>query len=155
MLNAMDLQLGEISHTIQLAIAPVFLLTGVGTNLMVLTNRLGRIIDRARLLEDRFPEASTQEQEHFDEELGRLVRRAHLINRAITLSTSSALLVCIVIAALFIGDIYNLGLGKIIASLFVLAMMTLIGAFIFLLREIFIATRTLYFRRPHRSGRAG
>lgn len=155
MLNAMDLQLGEISHTIQLAIAPVFLLTGVGTNLMVLTNRLGRIIDRARYLEDRFPDASTQEQAHYDIELGRLGRRAHLINRAITLSTSSALLVCIVIASLFIGDIFDLGLGKMIAMLFVLAMMTLIGGFIYLLREIFIATRTLSFRRPFLPERQG
>jgi hypothetical protein len=152
MLNAMNLQLGEVSHTIQLAIAPVFLLTGVGTNLMVLTNRLGRIIDRARSLEDRFPDASTQEQARFDEELGYLVRRAHLINRAITLSTSSALLVCIVIAALFIGDVYDLDLGKSIASLFVLAMVTLIGSFIFLLREIFVATQMLYFRRPGQGG---
>lgn len=146
----MDIQLGDVSHVIQLAIAPVFLLTGVGTNLMVLTNRLGRIIDRARLLEDRFPDASTHEQAQFDSELDRLVQRAHLINRAITLSTSSALLVCIVIASLFLGDIFQLRLAKIIATLFVLAMVTLIGSFIYLLREIFIATWTLSFRRPYK-----
>jgi len=147
----MDIQLGEVSHVIQLAIAPVFLLTGVGTNLMVLTNRLGRIIDRARLLEDRFPDVSTHEQAQFDTELDSLVQRAHLINRAITLSTSSALLVCIVIASLFLGDIFQLRLANIIATLFVLAMVTLIGSFIYLLREIFIAMLTLSFRRPYQS----
>jgi hypothetical protein len=150
MLNALDIPLGEISHTIQLAIAPVFLLTGIGTNLAVLTNRLGRIIDRARSLEDRFPDASTQEQAQYDAELDKLVQRAHLINRAITLSTSSALLICIVIATLFVGDTFDLALAKVIAALFVLAMVTLIGSFIYLLREIFIATRTLSFRRPYR-----
>ncbi|HYD79073.1 MAG TPA: DUF2721 domain-containing protein [Paucimonas sp.] len=149
----MEIQLGDIGHIIQLAIAPVFLLTGVGTNLMVLTNRLGRIIDRARNLEDRFPEASTREQAQFDTELGKLVQRAHLINRAITLSTSSALLVCIVIVALFVGDTLDLALGKLIATLFVLAMIALIGSFIFLLREIFIATRALSFRRPQLASR--
>jgi hypothetical protein len=149
----MDIQLGEVSHIIQLAIAPVFLLTGVGTNLMVLTNRLGRIIDRARSLEDRFPNVSTHEQAQFDSELDRLVERAHLINRAITLSTSSALLVCIVIAALFVGDTFQLALAKVIATLFVTAMLTLIGSFIYLLREIFIATKTLSFRRPYQPGR--
>jgi len=144
----MELQLGDISHTIQLAIAPVFLLTGVGTNLAVLTNRLARIIDRARTLEDRFPQASELEQRQFDSELARLARRAHLINRAITLSTSSALLVCLVIAALFVGSALDLPLGKFIGAMFVLSMITLIGAFIYLLREIFIATRSLSFRRP-------
>ena len=49
----MNIQVGDVGHIIQLAIAPVFLLTGVCTNLMVLTNRLARIIDRSRVLEDR------------------------------------------------------------------------------------------------------
>ena len=47
----MEIQVGDIGHIIQLSVAPVFLLTGVGTNLMVLTNRLGRITDRSRVLE--------------------------------------------------------------------------------------------------------
>jgi hypothetical protein len=146
-LFATDIQLGDVSHIIQLAVAPVFLLTGVGTNLMVLTNRLARIIDRSRVLEERYPKASHLEQLHYEAELTTLYRRIHLINRAITLSTSSALLVCLVIAALFLGDAFNLGLAKFIASLFVLAMLTLIGSFIYLLREILVATKTIYSRR--------
>jgi hypothetical protein len=147
----MDIQLGDVSHIIQLAIAPVFLLTGIGTNLMVLTNRLARIIDRSRVLEERWPDASQVEQGNYNSELETLHSRAHLINRAITLSTSSALLVCLVIAALFLGDALDLALAKFIASLFVLTMLTLIGSFIYLLREIFIATRTLSIRRPSAS----
>ncbi|HJV80195.1 DUF2721 domain-containing protein [Noviherbaspirillum sp.] len=142
----MDIQLGDISHIIQLAIAPVFLLTGVGTNLTVLTNRLARIIDRSRILEDRIATTTGADHSEAYQELATLYRRAHLINHAITLSTSCALLVCIVIAALFIGDALNLELAKVIALCFVLGMFALIGSFVFLLREIFVATRNLSMR---------
>lgn len=144
----MDIQLGDISHTIQLAVAPVFLLTGVGTNLAVLTNRLARIIDRSRILEDRIHAgaAGQVEQAEAAAELEALYQRAHLINRAITLSTSCALLVCFVVAALFVGDALALQLAKFIALMFVLGMLSLIGSFICLLREIFIATRTMSIR---------
>lgn len=139
----MDIQLGDISHIIQLAIAPVFLLTGVGTKLAVLTNRLARIIDRSRVIENRCHEGGDAEAQA---ELDALYRRAHLINRAITLSTACGLLVCVVIAALFIGDALNLALAKFIALCFVLGMFSLIGSFVYLLREIFIATKTLSLR---------
>lgn len=142
----MQIQLGDISHIIQLAIAPVFLLTGVGTNLLVLTNRLARIIDRSRVLEDRIDAAVKEEQVRSLNELVILYRRAHLINRAITLSTTCALLICVVIAALFIGDALGLGLATFIAMLFVLAMLALIGSFVYLLREIFVATGNMSMR---------
>jgi hypothetical protein len=142
----MDIQLGDVGHIIQLSVAPVFLLAGVGTNLMVLTNRLARIIDRSRILEDRLTPNNTSHP-HDHHELDVLYSRGHLINSAITLSTSCALLICVVIAALFIGDALNISLNNLIALLFVLAMFALIGSFIYFLREIFIATRTLTLRR--------
>lgn len=149
----MNIQLGDIGHIIQLAIAPVFLLTGVGTKLTVLTNRLSRIIDRTRVLEDRIHSTSAADHTHAYAELAALYRRTHLINRAITLSTSCGLLVCIVIAALFFGAAFNLDLAKFIALCFVLGMFALIGSFVYLLREIFVATRTLSMRKvgapPH------
>ena len=139
----MNIHLGDINHIIQLAIAPVFLLTGVGTKLAVLTNRLARIIDRSRVLEDRLSAAGGTGFTEVHSELLTLYRRAHLINRAITLSTCCGLLVCIVIAALFIGDALDLGLATFIAFCFVLGMFSLIGSFVYLLREIFVATQTL------------
>lgn len=142
----MEIQLGDISHIIQLSIAPVFLLTGVGTKLAVLTNRLARIIDRSRILEDRLKSTGDTHSSETHAELITLYRRAHLINRAITLSTSCGLLVCVVIAALFIGDALKLALAKFIALCFVLGMFALIGSFMYLLREIFIATQTLSMR---------
>lgn len=133
----MNIQLGDIGHTIQLAIAPVFLLTGVSTMLVVLTNRLARIIDRSRALEDRL---DVGYNENYLNELDILYKRSHLINVAIALSTACGLLVCIVIAMLFIGDTTNVALDKYVAGLFVIAMGTLIGSFVYLLREIFIAS---------------
>lgn len=143
----MDIQLGDVSHIIQLAIAPVFLLTGVGTKLTVLTNRLGRIIDRSRVLEDRVAADGSINVED-RAEINVLYQRGHLINRAITLSTACGLLVCVVIATLFVGDALGLAFGKFIASLFVLAMLSLIGSFYYFMREIVIATATLTMRRP-------
>ena len=143
----MTLHIGDIGHIIQLAIAPVFLVTGVGTNLLVLTNRLARIIDRSRLLEDRLDSSPNA---GYSEELDTLYRRSHLINYAITLSTACGLLVCLVIAMLFIGDTLNLALDNYIAAFFVLGMLTLIGSFVYLLSEIFIASHSLRARRHAR-----
>ena len=138
----MAIQPGEIGHIIQLSIAPVFLLTGVGTNMLVLTNRLARIIDRTRTLEERLDEGavSASSRAKIIEELEVLFRRARKINRAIFLSTSCALLICLVVAILFVADAMDLKLVTPIASLFVLAMVSLTGSFVFLLREILIAT---------------
>ncbi|MBC3809843.1 DUF2721 domain-containing protein [Undibacterium sp. CY21W] len=136
----MSLQLGDVSHIIQLAIAPVFLLTGVGTKLAVLTSRLARIIDRARVVENLLQTNATV---GLEEELVELFQRSHLINRAITLSTTCGLLICLVIAALFVGDAIGLNLDKLIAGLFVGGILSLIGSFVYFMSEIIVATRTL------------
>jgi hypothetical protein len=133
----MNIQISDIGHIIQLAIAPVFLLTGVATKLSVLTNRLARIIDRTRVLEDRLTISPNGD---YTEEIEVLYRRSHLINYAITASTACGLLVCLVIAMLFLGDTTNLPLDQYIAGMFVFAMLALIGSFVSLLREIFIAS---------------
>ena len=146
----MEIRLGEIGHIIQLSIAPVFLLTGVGTNMLVLTNRLARIIDRSRALEERGESVDIQiPDDRREQEMEILFRRAQKINRAITLSTTCALLICVVVAALFLGDALNLRLGTLIATLFVLAMVALTGSFIYLLREILLATEFLDAQRAH------
>lgn len=142
-----NLQLGDVGHIIQLSVAPVFLLAGVGTNLMVLTNRLARIIDRSRVIEDLLQAENKDTRvgahQEYLRELDELYDRTHLINRAITLSTSCALFICLVIASLFLGDTTGLGLDKLIAALFVGGILALVGSFIYFLREIFVATKTL------------
>lgn len=143
----MEIQVGDIGHIIQLSVAPVFLLTGVGTNLMVLTNRLGRITDRSRVLEDKLRTIDPVHHAELKAELVTLYPRAHLINLAITLSTACALLVSLVIISLFLGDALQLELSKFIAAFFILAMLCLVGSFLSLFREILVATTSLYERR--------
>jgi hypothetical protein len=140
----MDFRAGDIAHIIQLAIAPVFLLTGVGAMLAVLTNRLARIIDRTRVLDDRLTAATNDEDL---EEMAVLLDRWHLINFAIGLATACGLLICLVIMALFIGGALGLAFGQFIAALFVFAMVALIGSFCYLLREILVASKNLRLRR--------
>jgi hypothetical protein len=129
----MNLQLSDIGEAIQLAIAPVFLLAGVGTMLVVLTNRLGRLIDRSRVLEDRL---KAQPDNDCVAELLSLYHRARLINVGITAGTACGLLVCVVIAMLFLGDTTDLPLDRYIALCFVGGMLALIVGFVYLMREI-------------------
>jgi hypothetical protein len=142
-LMSMHIEISDIGHIIQLSVAPVFLLTGVGTNLTVLTNRLGRIVDRSRILEDRLRMPDDAHHAEYQGELDTLYARSHLINRAITLSTACALMVSLVIVALFVGDALNIDLSKFIAASFVLAMVCLVASFVFLLREILVATQPM------------
>jgi hypothetical protein len=135
----------DIAHAIQLAVAPVFLLSGVGVSLGVLATRLSRIIDRARFLEEQAQGSEAACQAIRTAELGTLSRRAHLVNRAITLFTACALLICLLIATLFLGALLHLELVAPLAGLFIAAMVALIVGYLHFLREIFLATRTLRF----------
>ena len=100
-------RVAAIAHVIQLAVAPVFLLMGVTAMLGVLMNRLGRIIDRGRRLEVLPAELSPERRASANAELVLLVRRARLVNWAVSLCTSCALLICAVIAALFLGAFFE------------------------------------------------
>lgn len=140
---ASETAVASIAHVIQLAIAPVFLVSGIGALLGVLTNRLARIVDRARVLEAQLPEAATARREELRSALNRLAVRARLISWAISLCTGSALLVCAVIVVLFIGTSIDTNLGPAIAVGFVTAMLSLIGGLLCFLREIYLATRQL------------
>src|SRR5215213_2087212 len=96
-------QVVALGHVIQLAVAPVFLLTGVSGLLGVLTNRLARIIDRARYLEESARVGEGGEQERIHQELRLLSHRARLINTAVSLCTLCALLICAVICCVVRG----------------------------------------------------
>tara|TARA_R110001599_G_scaffold64023_3_gene178718 strand:- start:314776 stop:315225 length:450 start_codon:yes stop_codon:yes gene_type:complete len=140
----MDIQLSDVGHIIQLSVAPVFLLTGVGSTMMVLTNRLARIVDRSRVLEEKLGAVEDATRIACQNELHILYARAHMINRAIILSVACAFMVSLVIVSLFVGDAFSLELSKVIASFFVLGMLCLLGSFSFLLREILTATQVMY-----------
>ncbi|MBD2859778.1 DUF2721 domain-containing protein [Spongiibacter sp. KMU-158] len=132
-----------ISHAIQQAVAPVFLLAGIGAMLNVLTNRLARIIDRSRLLHARLESVSEEKAKVIHQELAVLTKRGRVVHRAIGFATTSALLVCVVIAVLFISAIAQWSSGVVVVGLFVLAMGCLIIALSGFLREIQLATRVM------------
>jgi hypothetical protein len=125
-----------VAHVIQLSVGPVFLLTGIGAMLSVLTSRLARVVDRFRTLNN------TQDDERiaYQQEMTRLLSWARWIHWAISLCTVSALLICIVIAALFVGSELNIDPSNAISILFILAMLALITGLLCFLREIFLAT---------------
>ncbi len=137
-----DTAMTAVAHVIQLSVAPVFMLTGIGAMLGVMTNRLARIIDRSRVLEVQMPvEASAKAL--IDAELRALFRRGKYVNLAITLCTITALLISSVIAILFLGAFSAFDASIPVAVLFVTAMLTLIVALIFFLKEILIATASM------------
>ena len=134
--------LGDIAHVIQLAIAPVFLLTAVATILNVLTGRLARSVDRRRSLAAALPRLEGDVAELARREVEFEVRRIGLIYRAITLAVLCALLVAGLISIAFIDAFLAWDLRKLIALLFVLAMLALMASLGIFLREIFLSVNS-------------
>lgn len=135
-----------VAHTIQLAVAPVFLLAGIGSMLNVLTARLGRVIDRARWLEAGFSGFDEATRALAVEELGVLDRRMAVCHRAITCCTASALFVCLVVAILFLADIADRSFARTVAGLFIFAMGLIVVGLLYFLAEIRLATRSVRVR---------
>ncbi len=135
---------GDITHAIQLALAPVFLLTGIAGLLNVMAGRLARIIDRGRsLTEQALPPQHLQSPDTLHKELTRLERRRHYASSAITACTCSALLVCMVVAVIFLQVLLQAELKWIISGLFTASTLTLIVGLGYFLREVHLATRTV------------
>lgn len=136
-------QLLVVGEAIRLAVAPVFLLSGIGVFLTVLTNRLARLVDRARKLEDIARQAEAADRRDLDEQLRVMAYRSRLMNRAITLITVSALLVALVVVLLFLGEFLAFNAAGPIAGLFIAAMLAFIVALVYFLREVFLAISAL------------
>ena len=140
----METHLTDITRVIQLAIAPVFLLTAIGTLITALNNRLGRVIDRRRVLHDRLRsggDGTNPSQEHHEwrQEWGILSRRIRLIYFAMLSAGLGALLVCLVVAGAFVGALVATDLSRAVAVLFILAMFAVTAAIAMFLREVFLA----------------
>lgn len=139
-----NLGISGIAHAIQLAVAPVFLLSGVGAMLAVITNRLARIVDRARALE-RVTHNDPDRADAARAELAVVARRGRVVSWSIALCTTTALLIAAVIASLFLGAFFGFDASVAVALLFIAAMLALIAALACFLREVFLATATLRF----------
>ena len=141
MQNAADIT--TVAHVIQLAVAPVFLLTGIGAILAVITNRIARIVDRSRVLGN----LADQTQPAVKNEIAMLARRARWVHWSVSLCTMSALFICIVIAALFLGSETGTDPSRVVSLFFISAMLALIFGLLCFLREIFLATGNVEMRK--------
>ncbi len=135
-----------IAQTIQLSLSPVFMLAGIGALLNVLAGRLSRVIDRARALELLHPRSSGPEHERHVMELRLLDRRMSIINAALFLAVSSAIMTCLVVALLFVAELAKLHFGTLVALSFILAMVLLIAALVSFMVEVRVSLRAIHIR---------
>jgi hypothetical protein len=135
--------ISAVAHTIQLAVAPVFLLAGIGGILNVVATRLARVVDRVRLLESDVPNADEALRSQELAELAILDRRMSICHLSIGLCTASALLICIVVMILFLAGLTDLRFAVPVSLLFIAAMVCLTSSLLLFLAEITIATRSV------------
>jgi hypothetical protein len=144
-MNSTDI-ISEIAKAIQLALGPVFLLTGIAGMLNVMSGRLSRIIDRGRSLTERPELMAMYDPTEIHNELLMLERRRHITSRAITMFTIAALLVCLVIVTLFLEAMFIVRLNWLIGVLFILATFGLVVGLGYFLREVQLASHTVRIR---------
>lgn len=135
-----------IAQTIQLSLAPVFLLAGIGAVLNVIAGRLARVVDRARALERLHPRSSGPEHDRHVWELRLLDRRMSVINAALFLCVTSAVAICTVVALLFVAELANLHIGTIVALIFILAMALLVAGLVMFMIEVRMSLRATHIR---------
>ena len=141
--------LDTVSHGIQLAVAPVFLLTAVAAMIGTVAGRLARIIDRARVLEDRIEAAQDGDPVAAAyAELGQLRTRGRLVNACIALLTFCAILIGLTIVALFIGETTEMQIFRLATIFFLAGVVIFLLALLCFLAETLLATRMLKFGRP-------
>ena len=136
---------GLIAHAIQLAIAPVFLMTGIAGLLNVIATRLARVIDRARSFESMWPTLDARARDTVRQEVAILECRRRLCSWSINFSTAAALVLCLVVVALFVDEFFGRNMRWAAGGLFVVALVLLICGLTCFLREVYVATHTTSF----------
>ena len=139
----------DVTHGIQLAVAPVFLLTAVSGMIGVIAGRLARIIDRARLVEDRARASNDAEfLKRAFTELSELRLRGRLANGGIALLTFCAFLIGLTIIVLFVGETTGFQISRWAVGGFLAGVVSFLLALLCFLTETLIATRLLNFHLP-------
>jgi len=127
-------ELEVVVQVLQASIVPAFMLAAIGALLNVLTTRLARIVDRSREIK-REVRAGNRPAREFSVEVDWLIRRSKLVRTAMLLAVAAGMLICLVIALLFVMGLSALSLPELVAALFVIAMMLIAGSFCALLYE--------------------
>ncbi|BBC71916.1 conserved hypothetical protein [Altererythrobacter sp. B11] len=134
---------GMIAHTIQLALAPVFMLVAIGNIMNILSTRLGRVVDRSRMLQERYARTSGREHDEIVREIRMVARRIAIISHAILLLVLSGLTVGLEVALLFLEEIAGIDLQLAAAGAFMVAVSLLMAALLQFMRETRQATEAL------------
>jgi len=132
-----------IAQTIQLALAPVFLLVAIGNIMNVLSSRLGRVVDRSRKLQDRHGETEGLPHDMVVREMRIIDMRIRTISRALLILVIAGLTVGLTVALLFIEEILEIEIQGVVAGTFMLAIALLMWALTLFLRETRLATEAL------------
>jgi uncharacterized protein len=135
-----------VAQTIQLVIAPVFLLAGIGAFLNVTAGRLARVVDRARAVEALVLTTRGREHDRHIKEITRLNRRMSVINWSIGLSVASAMAVALLVILLFAAELTTANLGALVALLFIVSMLLLGAGLTAFLIEVHLAARNIRIR---------
>jgi Protein of unknown function (DUF2721) len=140
-----------VAHSIQLAVAPVFMLTAIAAMIGTVATRLSRIIDRGRVLEDKLDDAAHKDNSHLQDELQQLRRRGRVVNMAMILLTIAAALIGATVLELFVVETTNLRTSVIIPWTFMSGVLSFLLALMCFLVETLLAARALNFgrRRGH------
>lgn len=133
-----------IAETIQLSLAPAFLLVATASILNVITSRLTRVVDRARDLQKRHGETEGMEHQRVVHELRRLDRRMDVINWSILLCVACGIVVCVLVAMIFLAGNGREGLATAIAAAFIIAMLLLTAGLIAFLVEVRISINNIH-----------
>lgn len=136
----------KVADTVRLALAPVFLLTGIGAFLNVCASRLSRIVDRSREVEPMLLKSRGREHDRWLGEIIVLDRRMGLVSSAVSFSVLSAVLTCLVVALLFVSSLTDAKVGIAIALLFVAATVAIAISFSIFLVETRLGARAVRVR---------
>ena len=132
-----------IAQTIQLALAPVFVLVAIGNIMNVLSSRLGRVVDRSRKLQERHGQTEGREHDMLVREIRIIDLRIRTISRALLTLVIAGLTIGLTVAVLFLEEILKVELQLVAAGTFILAIALLMWALLLFLRETRLATDAL------------
>ena len=144
--SAPSFSVNTVAEIVRLAVAPVFLLSGIGAFLNVCASRLSRIVDRSRVIEPLLLASRGEEHDRWVAELRIVDRRMQLVNIATGMSVLSALLTCLVVILLFAASLLHSHFGTLIALLFIVSMVAIGTAFAIFLAETRLAERAVRVR---------
>ena len=141
-----DLSVTTVAEVVRIAVAPVFLLSGIGAFLNVCANRLSRIVDRSRQIEPLLLKSRGDDHDRWLKEIHFVDQRMRLVGWAISLSVLSAVMICLVVSLLFAASLTRVHFGTAIALLFIGSMVAIGIAFAVFLVETRLGSRAVRVR---------